>query len=82
MPITVPSRLFGDNLGVIQNASIPDSQLKKKHTAISYHRVREAVAAGIIDPYHIAGENNPADVLTKALSSTEFLKHKVKSIFW
>ena len=41
--------------------------MKKKHTAIAYHRVREAVAAGIIEPYHVKGEHNPADVLTKAL---------------
>ena len=81
MNVTKPTRLFGDNLGVIQNASIPGSQLKKKWTAISYHKVRECVAAGIIEPYHISGENNPADVLTKSLGSTEFNRH-VGSIFW
>ena len=81
VPVTRPSRLFGDNMGVIQSASIPGSQLKKKHTAIAYHRVREAVAAGIIEPYHVKGADNPADILTKALTSSEFLKH-VKSVFW
>ena len=31
------SYVFGDNLGVIQNVTIKDSLLKKKHVAISYH---------------------------------------------
>ena len=44
------SHVYGDNLGVIQNATIKDSLLKKKHVAISYHKVREAVAAAIIIP--------------------------------
>ena len=47
--VDTASAVYGDNLGVIQNANINDSLLKKKHVAISYHKVREAVAAGIQD---------------------------------
>jgi len=50
IPVEEPTNLIGDNLGVIQNASIPDLDLKKKHVAISYHCVREAVAAQIVKP--------------------------------
>ena len=50
IPVTKPTKLFGDNLGVIQNASIPEATLQKKHTAISFHRVRECNAAKIIAP--------------------------------
>ena len=39
IPITTPTNLYGDNFGSIQSASIPDSELKKKHVAISYHFV-------------------------------------------
>jgi hypothetical protein len=47
-----PTKLFGDNMGVIQNASMPEATLQKKHTAISFHHVRECVAAKIIAPSH------------------------------
>ena len=48
VPVTQPSNLFGDNLGVIQNASNVDAELKKKHVSISFHVVREAIAARIM----------------------------------
>ena len=64
--VDVPSKVFGDNLGVIQNATIKDSLLKKKHVAISYHKVREAVAAGVIVPIKISSAYNFSDCLTKA----------------
>ena len=51
IPLEGPSYLYGDNLGVIQNASIPEADLKKKHVAISYHVVRESVATGIWPPF-------------------------------
>ena len=38
--VTNASFLCRDNLGVIQNATIKDSLLKKKHVAISYHKTR------------------------------------------
>jgi hypothetical protein len=37
--------LFGDNEIVVNTASIPYSKLHKRHVALSYHRVREAIAA-------------------------------------
>jgi hypothetical protein len=46
VPVTKPTNLYGDNFGVIQSATIPDGELKKKHIAISYHYVREAITAG------------------------------------
>ena len=66
------SYVFGDNLGVIQNATIKDSLLKKKHVAISYHRVREATAARIVHPVKIDSKDNYADVLTKSLPDRTF----------
>jgi hypothetical protein len=37
IPVDKPTKLFGDNLGVIQNASMPEANLHKKHVAISFH---------------------------------------------
>ena len=48
IPIDGPANVFCDNRGVVKNVSIPESTLMKKHNAINYHTVREAVAAGIL----------------------------------
>ena len=72
VPVTTPTNLFRDNLGVIQNATIPDSDLKKKHVAISYHYVRKAIAAKIINAVWIKSHENYADTCTKALGKTIF----------
>ena len=68
--VTKPTLIFGDNQAVILNATIESSLLNKKHVAIAYHMIRESVAAGIIHPIKIPGQNNFADILTKALPST------------
>ena len=70
--VSKPTTLFGDNLGVIQNASIPDSDLKKKHVAIAYHYVREAIAAKIINVVWIKSHENFSDLCTKALGKISF----------
>ena len=58
VPITKPTNLFGDNFGVIQSAEIPDGELKKKHIAISYHYVREAIAARIVNAHWCRSHEN------------------------
>ena len=62
-----PSYLFGDNKAVVDSSVIPDYNLKKRHHALCFHRVRKAVALEIVKYYHISGDENPADVLTKFL---------------
>jgi hypothetical protein len=65
VPILVKTIMFGDNQSVVTNATVPHSQLNKRHQALAYHRVREAVASNMLDFHHIPGENNPADILSK-----------------
>ena len=67
VPMKGSSIMFGDNLAVINSSTIPDDTLKKRHNALSYHRVREAIASKILKFYHIDGKEDPADVLTKSL---------------
>ncbi len=69
-----PAMMFGDNKSVIINTTMPSSQLKKKHNAVAYHRVREAIAAQIISFFHVPSASNFADILTKPLSSSSFYK--------
>ena len=75
VPVVEPTKVFGDNLGVIQNASCQDAVLQKKHVAITFHCVRECVAAKIIEPYHIEGKDNFADIFTKPVDGTLFRYH-------
>ena len=69
VPLSGPARIFCDNESVVKSTTIPESRLKKKHNSIAYHRVREAVAAGIILIYYETSETNLADLLTKVLSA-------------
>ena len=57
--------MFGDNETVVNTASVPQSRLLKRHNALSYHRTREAIAAGILRFHHVRGKLNPADILSK-----------------
>ena len=68
IPIDGAADVFCDNQGVVKNTSLPESVLSKKHNAINYHAVREAVAAGIMRVAKEDGETNLADLLTKSLT--------------
>ena len=59
--------MFGDNETVVSSNTIPHSTLGKRWNALSYHRVREAIAGGWLRFHHIPGTQNPADILTKPL---------------
>ena len=74
VPIRECSRMYGDNMSVVLNTTLPSSALKKKHNAIAYHRVREAVAAGIVEFEHIPTDENIADCMTKPLSPLVYSK--------
>lgn len=65
VPVREKTYMFGDNKSVVDSSSIPQSKLHKRHTALSYHRVREAIAAGIVSFTHLPGSMNPADILSK-----------------
>jgi hypothetical protein len=80
VPIEGWSNVFCDNKSVITNATIPTSTLKKKHDSIAYHRVREAVAAGILRITKVHTTENLAD-LTKPLAGPN-LRHLIQKILW
>ena len=48
VPIRSKHYMFGDNKSVVDSASIPTSTMSKKSTVASYHRVRDAIAAGYL----------------------------------
>ena len=65
VPVEGPSYMLGDNKTVVDTAAHPHGKLQKRHNALSFHRTRYAIAAGITRFYHIRGNTNPADILSK-----------------
>ena len=65
VPVFQKTYMFGDNQAVVTNSTIPHSTLSKRHNALAYHRVREAIAAKILGYYWIDGKCNPADIVSK-----------------
>ena len=43
----IDSYMFSDNQSVLTNSTVLHSQLNKRHNALAYHRVREAIAAAV-----------------------------------
>ena len=66
-----PADVYGDNNSVVINLTVPSSGLKKKHNSIAFHRVREAVAGGVIRMAHVRSEDNLADICTKSLPKSK-----------
>ena len=81
-PIDGSAWMFGDNESIITNSTVPQSTLKKRHNALSYHRVCEACAAGIIWFIYTPGKTNIADVLTKYLPWCDMKDKLGPVLFW
>ena len=76
------SIMFGDNKAVVDSSSKLHAKLNKRHTALSFHRVREAIAAGIVAFHHVNGFANPADILSKHWSCNDIWKLLRPLMFW
>jgi hypothetical protein len=58
--------MFGNNKKtVVDSLTILHAKLHKYHNALSFHHVCEAIATKFIGLYHLHGELNPADIMTK-----------------
>jgi len=65
VPINPTSYMFGDNESVVNSSSIPHAKLHKRHTALSFHRICEAVSSKYVEFHFLPGSDNPADLLSK-----------------
>ena len=74
--------MFGDNRSVITSSTLPHSKLNKRHQALCYHRIREAVESGILKFFFIEGINNPADVLSKHCGFPQMWPLIQPLLFW
>jgi hypothetical protein len=59
-----------------------DAKLHKRHNALSFHRVREAITAGYIQYFHVPGKSNPADVLSKHWGYSDVWSMLQPFLFW
>jgi hypothetical protein len=82
VPLEGPTNVLCDNQSVVTNSTLHSSTTKKKHNAICYHRVREAVAAKTIRIAHIPTGQNLADMLTKPLAGGSKLHEFCKKILY
>ena len=82
VPVHGSTLMFGDNETVVNTASIPHSRLHKRHNALSYHRVREAIAAGVLRFHYMRGEDNPADILSKHWGYQKVWPQMKALLFW
>ena len=82
----VPSRdssyMFGDSKTVIDSGSMPHAELHKRPTMLSYHRVREAIASGMVKFFHMPGGINPANILSKYWGHHQIWKQLQPLLFW
>jgi histone deacetylase 1/2 len=73
-----PPLLLLDSTGAETLAQNDGISNKTKHIRYSYHFIRDAHANKLIEIRHIAGAENPADMLTKPLAFDKFSKFRGK----
>jgi hypothetical protein len=82
IPVHRRTYMFGNNESVVTSSTLPHSLLNKRHIALLYHRVREAIAAKILNFLHIDGKTNPADILSKHCAFPQLWQHVKPLLFW
>ena len=66
-PFTQAMTICADNQAAIFLAINPAVEQRTKHIDIRHHYIHKQVETKVIDLYHIAREENPADLFTKPL---------------
>jgi hypothetical protein len=80
VPIREKSYMFGDNKSVADSSMQLNAKLHKQHTLLSFHRVREAVDAGMLGFFFLPGNVNPADILSKHWGYTQIRERHCRHV--
>lgn len=65
----VPIEVRSDNQGAISSTKTFDNHQRMKHVDVMYHAIRERVQDGIVEISYTPTDEQPADMLTKPLTS-------------
>ena len=82
VPIRDKSFMFGDNKSVVDSSMQVHAKLHKRHTMLSFHRVRECIASGMVGFYFLNGDSNPADILSKHWGYSNIWNRLKPLLFW
>jgi hypothetical protein len=74
--------MFGDNQSVVNSSMHPHAKLHKRHTMLSFHHVRQAIAHKILSFFYIDGKINPADMVSKHWSHNDIWLMLQPLMFW
>jgi hypothetical protein len=78
----VQCKLFEDNSGAVELANVPKMRPRTKHINAKYHHFRQYVAKKTIQVLKISTLDQLADILTKNLPETLFLKFRKLICGW
>ena len=74
--------MFGDNKSMVDSSVTPHAKLHKRHLALSFHHVHEAIASKIVSFYHIPGNINLANILSKHWGYQQVWHSLRALLFW
>ena len=67
IPVKTPVKTYIDNIGAGFIAQNDVNNSRTKHIDIRYHLIRDWIAKGTIELFHVDSKDNRADIFTKAL---------------
>jgi hypothetical protein len=76
LPIPLPFPLFSDNQAAISLSSSTSVSSRSKHIDIRYHFLRAHISDGSFSTSWIPTTDMPADIFTKALPESSFVRHR------
>lgn len=71
-----PTKIYEDNQACIKIAEEPRDHRKMKHVDVRYNFIREAIIDGKIKVEYYSSNEQVADIMTKGLGKTLFVKHR------
>ena len=82
VPVHNISFAWGDNDAMINSATLPDAKLHKRHNILSFHFVRNILAAKFINLQHISSEFNLANIVSKHWSYQSVYANILRPTFY